>query len=67
MSTYEIEDKGRQVVSISYAFLALSTIAVVLRFCGRLVGHKAGFWWDDWLSLASLVSLPHLTLFIIRR
>ena len=65
MSTHANENKGAQVVSTSYAFLVLSTIAVVLRFCGRFVAHKAGLWWDDWLSLASLVSLPHLTLFII--
>ena len=65
MSPPTIEDKGFQVNAVSYAFLVLSTIAVALRFCGRYVAHKAGFWWDDWLSLASLVSLPHLTLLII--
>ena len=62
MSTRTIEDKGHQLNAVSYAFLVLSTMAVALRFCGRFVAHKAGFWWDDWLSLAALVSLPHLTL-----
>ena len=64
MSTHSTGDKGPQVNATSYAFLVLSTIAVVLRFCGRFVAPKSGFWWDDWLSLAALVRLPHLTLCI---
>ena len=55
-------DKGPQVNAVSYSFLVLSTIAVLLRFWGRMVAHKAGFWWDDWLSLVALVSLLYLTL-----
>ena len=66
MSTHINEDKGPRVNAANYAFLVLSTIAVILRFCGRFVGHKAGFWWDDWLSLTALVSRPHLTLLNFR-
>ena len=65
MSTYTIEDVGPQLNAVSYAFLVLSTIAVSLRFCGRMVAPKAEFWWDDWLSLAALVSLPYMPLFTI--
>ncbi|KAL9066444.1 MAG: hypothetical protein Q9161_007583 [Pseudevernia consocians] len=54
MSTHMTEDKGPQVSAVNYAFLVLSSIAVILRFCGRFVAQKAGFWWDDWLSLAAL-------------
>lgn len=62
MSTLMTEDRGSQVNAVNYAFLVLSTIAVILRFWGRFVAHKARFWWDDWLSLAALVHLPHSTL-----
>ena len=37
--------------------IALSTLAVALRFWGRFATHRTGLWWDDWLSLAALVSL----------
>ena len=62
MSTHTAGDKGPQLNVVCYVFLVLSTIAVLLRFCGRMVAHNAGFWWDDWLSLVALVSLPYLTL-----
>ncbi len=57
MNSSTAADKGPQVNAANYAFLVLSTVAVVLRFNGRYVAHKAGFWWDDWLSLAALVSI----------
>ena len=51
-------NRGPQVNAISYAMLVLATIAVILRFWGRYVAKKAGFWWDDWLSLTALVCSP---------
>jgi hypothetical protein len=49
------EDKGPQIRAVTYAMLVLATVAVALRFWARSVALKAGFWWDDWLSLAALV------------
>lgn len=57
MSGHTIEDRGHRVKAANYALLVLGTLAVILRFCGRYIAHKAGFWWDDWLSLVALVSL----------
>ena len=49
-------DRGPYVDNVNYVFLILATVAVALRFYGRYIAHKAGYWWDDWLSLAALVS-----------
>ena len=60
MGSSTIANRGPYVENIDYAFLVLTTLAVVLRFYDRYVAHKAGPWWDDWLSLVALVSdLPH--------
>ena len=50
------EDRGTQITSVNYVMLVLATLAVALRFWARYIAHKAGFWWDDWTSLAALVS-----------
>ena len=52
----DAQNRGPQVNAANYAFLVVVTIVVVLRLYGRYVAHKAGFWWDDWLSLTALVS-----------
>ena len=40
------------------AFLiAISTLALLLRFLSRKLSG-AGFWWDDWLALAAWVRSP---------
>lgn len=50
------DNLSRDGLATTYVFLILGTLAVILRFWARWIAHKAGFWWDDWLSLASLVS-----------
>ena len=57
MNTPASQNQGSQINAVNYAFLVLSTMAVALRFCGRYVAHRAGYWWDDWLSLVALVRL----------
>lgn len=57
---YSVTDgRGPDVLAVSGAMIALSTIAVGLRIWGRFVGRKSGLWWDDWLSLAALVRTVH--------
>lgn len=53
---YSVTDgRGPDILAVSGTMIALSTIAVALRFYGRYVGLKSGLWWDDWLALAALV------------
>lgn len=52
----DAQDKRSHFIAANYAFLIIVTVAVVLRLYGRYIAHKAGFWWDDWLSLVALVS-----------
>lgn len=47
--------RGPEILAVSGTMIALTTIAVALRFWARLVAPKNGLWWDDWLSLAALV------------
>ena len=55
MSTPSGNDQGPSLLAASYSLIFLSAIAVTLRFYGRYVERKVGFWWDDWLSLVALV------------
>lgn len=55
MSSSTADDKGPRITTVSVVMLVLATTAVALRFWGRYIAHKAGYWWDDWLALASLV------------
>ena len=49
-----LPDKGYHVLGAAIAAIVVSTVAVILRCVSRgLV--KAGFWWDDWIILISLV------------
>ena len=57
MGSKIIEDQGHYVMKFQYTCGAISTVAVILRFCGRYAARTADFWWDDWLSLVALVSL----------
>ena len=57
MTLSQIQDRGPQINAVNYAFLVITTVAVLLRFWGRMVALKASFWWDDWLSLTALVSI----------
>jgi hypothetical protein len=50
-------DRGPQVSGTAAAFLALSSVAVLLRcYCRVVVVRNFGL--DDWLSLASWVCSP---------
>ena len=56
-----LPDKGFNVVGAAIAAVVVSTVAVVLRCCSRGLA-KAGFWWDDWIIIASLVMKSPLLL-----
>ncbi|MCJ1474658.1 hypothetical protein MMC13_003318 [Lambiella insularis] len=47
-------NQGPRIIAVSAVLIALSTVAVILRFVSRLVS-KAGLWWDDWVILAALL------------
>lgn len=47
--------RGPDVLAVSGAMIALTTISVSLRFWARFVVPRGHLWWDDWLSLAALV------------
>lgn len=53
-------DKSSEVLGATYAMLVITTLAVGLRFWSRHIATKAGFWWDDWCSLAAWVSPRNL-------
>lgn len=50
------DDRGPQIEAVTIFMLVLATVAVTLRLLARYISARAGFWWDDWLSLAALVS-----------
>ena len=43
-----------RIIAASVVLIAISTVAVALRFLSRMVS-KAGLWWDDWTMLAAMV------------
>jgi len=47
-------NQGPKIIAVSAVLIAISTIAVILRFISRMVS-KAGLWWDDWLIVAAMV------------
>ena len=49
------ENRGPEVAATAILFLTLSWIAVSLRCYVRTIMMKS-FGWDDWLSVAALVS-----------
>ena len=40
---------------VNVMLMCLSVVVVAIRFTSRKLAKK-GFWWDDWLCLAALVS-----------
>ena len=40
----DAQDRGPQVIAVSYALLVIVTLVVMLRFYGRYIVHKAEFW-----------------------
>ena len=48
------QDRGPWVVGVSAGCVAFTVAAVALRFWSRAL-VKAGFWWDDYTILLSLV------------
>ena len=54
-----LPDKSFHVVGAAIVAIVVPTIAVALRCCSRGLA-EAGFWWDDWIIIISLVvnSLP---------
>lgn len=52
-----LPDKISRVVGAAIVATVVPTIAVALRCCSRRL-VKAGFWWDDWILLISLVATP---------
>lgn len=52
-----VPDKGGYIVGTAVAAAIVTTITVALRCCSRRL-TKAGFWWDDWVIIASLVRQP---------
>lgn len=51
-------DRGPSIVATGAVMMALSTVAVLVRFWSRMVATRAKFWWDDAALLATLVSFP---------
>jgi len=47
-------NQGPKIIAVSAVLIAISTIAVILRFLSRMVS-KAGLWWDDWLIVGAMV------------
>ena len=50
-------DRGPHLVRVCSVMIALSAIAVALRFVSRRLS-KAGLYWDDWLIFIALVNRP---------
>lgn len=49
-----LPDKSYYVIGAGIASIVVSAIAVILRCCSRSL-VKAGFWWDDYITILSLV------------
>ena len=50
-----MDSRGPEVLAVSGVMIALTTIAVSLRFWARFVVPRVQLWWDDWLSLTAVV------------
>ena len=49
------EDQGPRLFAVSIFLITITTIVVALRFVARVV-RNLPLLWDDWLSMAGLVS-----------
>ena len=52
------DNRGPTLIKVDITLLTLSTIAICLRIWSRLTSRTQGFWWDDWLAIATMVSSP---------
>ena len=50
------------VITSAVMMLILSGAAVILRVWSRMVSKRQRFWWDDWLAIATFVSINSSTL-----
>lgn len=57
------DNKGPWVVGVCAGAISFTAVAVALRCWSRTL-TKAGFWWDDWTILISLVSWYSSIIFI---
>ncbi|KAH8697265.1 hypothetical protein BGW36DRAFT_427231 [Talaromyces proteolyticus] len=50
-------DRAPEIIAVAVVGIAISTIAVVLRFIARSQARPGAlmFWWDDWTILATLI------------
>ena len=51
--------RGEHLAAYTATFMALATLAIILRFWSRALPtdkRASRFWWDDWTALAGLVS-----------
>ena len=55
------QSRSAGIIATAVIGLIIATVAIVLRFWSRKIS-KAGFYWDDWFALASLVSSLRSTL-----
>ena len=54
MAATSVPDRGPLIIAVCSVLISLTVLAIALRFLSRRLA-KAGFWWDDWLSLLTLV------------
>ena len=58
MEALDFDDNRRQAVTIAViVMLILSCITVSARVWSRLLPSNQGWWWDDWIAFATLVSM----------
>jgi hypothetical protein len=50
-------NQAPRIIGVSASLIAISAIAVALRFLARW-RSRVGFWWDDWVILAAMVQKP---------
>ena len=54
MALVSVPDKSPLIIAVCSVLIFFTVLAIALRFLSRSLA-KAGFWWDDWLSLLTLV------------
>ncbi|KAF2234879.1 hypothetical protein EV356DRAFT_138390 [Viridothelium virens] len=52
-AAYLAQDRQGQLIALNVVMATIATASVALRFYARKTS-KAGYWWDDWMCLASL-------------
>ena len=51
------ESEVSHIIGVGSLYVGVTIVAVGLRFLSRW-SVRAGFWWDDWFALVTLVSDP---------